>query len=393
MSVVSVPLVAIDVLHASPFAIGLLQAAASLPWLLFGLHAGAWIDRRRKLPILLTSHIVAFVMFASVPLVAWAGGLTVAQLVIVEFLAGVSAVFYITAYVPYLPTVVPKEDRVEANAKLHGTASAARVVGPSVGGGVAQLFGPLLGVLGNALSFAVSAFTLLKIGAKEPLLSSSTAEKPSLWSDIKQGIRFIVRDRYMPSILIFCALANFGDAIMDAVMVIFLVHTAGLPAGLAGVMVALMGLGGVVGAMLPRLLTRRFGSARAMVLSLAVASPFTLLMPLTAGGAQAAFFVVGGFVYLVGCVVSNVIMATFEQTYVPSHLQARTTSVVTFTVTCMVPLGALTGAAIATVYDPRTAMWVSGLIITLSVGVFLVGPLRRLRDLPDTVREAVPAEA
>ena len=390
MSVVSMPLVAVGVLHTSTFVVGLLQAAASLPWLLFGFPAGAWADRLRKRPVLILSNVTAFVMFLSVPVAAWAGYLTVPQLVLVEFVGGVGSVFFSCAYSPFLRAVVPKADRLEANGKLQGSANVAKVIGPSVGGAVAQFFGPLLGVLGNAISFAVSAVSLIAIRVEEPAARPSAKEKPSLWSDIVEGVRFTCQDSYLLTFIIFAGLANFGDAVMEAVSVVFLVRTAGLPASLAGVMVALMGLGGVAGALLPGRITRRFGTARGMVLCLVIGSPFTLLMPLTEDGPRAVLFLIGGFIYLMGVVASNIIFSTFQQDYVPENLLGRTSSVTNLLMFVTMPLGALTGAALATAYGTRTTMWISALIITLSVGALLVGPLRGRRDFPEAV---VPAEA
>jgi MFS family permease len=73
MTVVAMPLVAVLVLNASTFTVGLLQASAWLPWLLFGLPAGAWIDRLAKRPVMLICDAASFVLFASVTPAAWMG--------------------------------------------------------------------------------------------------------------------------------------------------------------------------------------------------------------------------------------------------------------------------------------------------------------------------------
>ena len=93
MAVVSMPLTAVLVLHASTLTVGLLQATQWLPALLIGLPAGAWVDRMRKRPVMLACDGVAFVLFASVPVAAWAGLLTIGQLLAVAFGAGCSQVF------------------------------------------------------------------------------------------------------------------------------------------------------------------------------------------------------------------------------------------------------------------------------------------------------------
>ena len=117
------PLTAVLVLHAGVFEIGLLQATAWLPALLVGLPVGAWVDGlRRKRPVMVAADVVSFALFASVPVAAWAGVLTMWQLVVVAFFGGVAQVFFSSAYMSFLRAVVKEEDFDEANAKggVHG---------------------------------------------------------------------------------------------------------------------------------------------------------------------------------------------------------------------------------------------------------------------------------
>jgi hypothetical protein len=72
MAVVAMPLTAVLVLHAGAFEVGMLQATAWLPSLLIGLVAGAWVDRMRKRAVMVVADVVSLVLFASVPVVAWA---------------------------------------------------------------------------------------------------------------------------------------------------------------------------------------------------------------------------------------------------------------------------------------------------------------------------------
>ena len=71
VSSLAIPLLAIDRLHAGPFAIGLLTTMSTLPFLLVGLPAGAWIDRVRRRPVLIAADVGRAVVLGSVP-AAWA---------------------------------------------------------------------------------------------------------------------------------------------------------------------------------------------------------------------------------------------------------------------------------------------------------------------------------
>jgi len=106
VTTVALPLLAAESLHASAFEVALLTAATWLPWLLIGLLAGAWVDRLPKRPLMLACDIVSIVLLASVPIADWCGVLTIGQLLVVALLAGVSTVFFTSAYYAYLPALV-----------------------------------------------------------------------------------------------------------------------------------------------------------------------------------------------------------------------------------------------------------------------------------------------
>lgn len=139
VTAVALPLVAVTTLHANTFEVAALTSAEWLPWLLMGLPAGAWVDRLPRRPVMLGCDVVSAAAFASVPLAAAFGLLTVAQLYAVATIGGAASVFFSTAYLVFLPSIVTDDALVEGNAKLQGSESAAQLVGPALAGGVAQL--------------------------------------------------------------------------------------------------------------------------------------------------------------------------------------------------------------------------------------------------------------
>ncbi len=382
MAVVGLPLVAVGVLHSPTFVVGILQACAWLPWLVIGLPAGAWVDRLAKRPVMLACDLVSCVLFVSVPLAAWAGVLTITQLAVVALLGGIANVFFSTAFGPYLRTLVPAQDRTEANAKIEGSSSAGQVAGPGLGGLAAQAFGAVSALFVNGITFAVSAFCLTRIRSVEPRPAPRHERTTSLRSEIAEGVKFVIRDPYLRVVTLYAGLANFGDAMMEAVVIVFLVHSVGVGAGTAGGLMAAISLGGIVGTLLAVRIGRTLGTARGALLCTLIASPFTLLMVLTNQGVGMAFFVVGGMVYLMGIGAANVMFMSFSQTYVPADLVGRNSATSSLVIRGSMPLGALAGAAIGQWYGARMALLASAVIITLSVLVLFIGPIRRKRDFP-----------
>ncbi|MEJ7754762.1 MAG: MFS transporter, partial [Candidatus Limnocylindrales bacterium] len=118
ISQLAIPLLAIVLLNASAFEVGLLTAVGFLPFLLFGLPAGVWIDRLRRRPILIAADVGRAVLLASIPLAWLLGSIELPQLYLVTFLAGVLTVFFDVGYQSYIPSLVHRDQLMEGNEKL-----------------------------------------------------------------------------------------------------------------------------------------------------------------------------------------------------------------------------------------------------------------------------------
>ena len=138
---VALPLLAALSLGASPMAFGVLAAAAGLPHLLFGLLAGAWVDRLRRRPVMIAADVARAVLLITIPVTAALGALRIELLVAIAFLVETFTVFFDIAYLTFIPSLVSREDLVEANSRLEATASGAQVIGPALGGTLVQDIG------------------------------------------------------------------------------------------------------------------------------------------------------------------------------------------------------------------------------------------------------------
>ncbi len=101
-SLVALPLVALESLHASVPATAGLTGVPFVPVLVLGLPVGAWVDRLPRRAVLLVSSVVAALAIDSVPAAAAAGVLTFAQLVVVSLLLGACRLVKQTAAAAYL---------------------------------------------------------------------------------------------------------------------------------------------------------------------------------------------------------------------------------------------------------------------------------------------------
>ncbi|MCP2322109.1 MFS family permease [Hamadaea flava] len=380
VSTVALPLAAITTLHASTFQIGLLTAAGWLPWLLIGLPAGAWVDRMARRPLMITCNLVSFALLVSVPVSAWLGWLGFTQLLVTALLLGTAAVFFQTAYQVYLPSLLPPAELPAGNAKMHGSEAFAQVAGPGLAGGITQVLGILTGLLVNAATFLVSTVCLLRIRAREVV--APVPRDSSLTRDIREGLRFVVRDPYLRVFSAFGAAFNLAFIAYQAVLVVFLVREVGVDSARVGVLLMGMSAGAVLGAWAATRISRRFGSAHGLLLAVFGTAPFAVLIPLTAPGWRLILPVIGGAMVGAGTAVSNVIRGSFRQLYTPRPLLGRVSVSMMFLNFGTIPLGGIIGGALGQWIGVRPTVWIMAVTVACSPLFLLIGPLKRSRDLP-----------
>lgn len=391
VTLVALPLVAVLVLRAPAFEVGLLTAAETAAFLLIGLPAGAWVDRMRKLPLMIRADGVRAFAMASVPLAAVADVLTMAQLYAVALVTGAATVFFDVAHQSYLPELLPKERLMAGNGALETVRSSAQVAGPGLGGGLVQLVGAQLAIVADALGYAVSALFLLAM--KRP---SERRPEPlpgaSLRKDIVEGLRFVLGHPLLRVIAATTGLANFFAAMLMATQTIFLARVIGLEPAAIGLMLSASAAGGLVGALSAGSLAARIGQARIIWLSVLATGPFALLWPLSRPGVAAVLFAVGSAVVSFGAVVYNIAQVTFRQTLCPPRLLGRMNATLRFLVWGTLPLGAVVGGALAGPFGARTALWVCATGFLAVPVPLLLSPLRRMRDLPAAPDDPGPHE-
>lgn len=383
VTVVALPLIAVEVLDADSTAVGLLAAAVWLPWLLVGLPVGAWVDRMRKRPLMIACDLVAGAALLSVPAAAWLDALTLQHLVVVALTCGTAAVCFNTAYHSYIPIVLDGRNLLEGNAKLQGSEAAVQVAGPGAAGLLAQAFGAVAGLLADAVTFLISAVCLQRMRVVEPDHTPG-AERAPLRRQIVEGLRFVGRDPYLRPMVTWGAAINMALMGYQAVQVVFLVRTVGLNPATVGLLLTSGSAGGIAGALLANGFSRRFGTARGLLLLQAATAPFALLMPLTTAGPELLLFATGGFFVGIGISVANIVVGSFRQTYCPPHLRGRVVATTMMINHSTIPVGSLLGGVLGDAVGYRPAMWIMTGLVAPYWLILAMSPMRRERDLPRT---------
>ena len=385
---VLLPLLAVVGFDAGPGWMGVLTAAAWVPWLVIGLPAGAWVDRLPARRVMVASDLAAAATLASVPF-AWVFDvLTLPHLAAAAFCNGVCTVFFRAAYPGLVRQVAPREQQESAFARLFGTESAMQVAGPGVGGLVAQVASAAGGLLVDALSFVVSAVCLwrLRLPAPDPSSPDDPTVAP-LGRRIREGVDYLRRDRLLRFFTVVGGVSNFGLTGYGALLVLFLVRDVHLSSGAVGLVLAVGSVGGAIGATIATWVSRRLGSARALLALQVVAGPPALLVPLGAPGAGLVAMVTGMLLVGVGVVAGNVVRGAWRNRYVPEHLVARQVTTAQVVNLGTMPLAGIAAGVMGTQLGLRPTIAVMAAIHVLACLSMWWSPLRGLRDMPGPVAE------
>ncbi|QIM20934.1 MFS transporter [Phycicoccus sp. HDW14] len=379
---VVVPLLAVTEFGAGAGWMGLLTAAAWLPWLVVGLPAGAWVDRLDPRRVMVVADLVAAAAVGSVPVAFLLGVLGLPHLLAAALAGGACSVFFRTAYAAFVPRVVREDDLDAANGRLYGTESAMQVAGPGVGGLLVQLVGAAVAVVADVVSFLVSAACLWRIDPRTLRPAPERPERGRLRDEIADGVRIVRRDPFLRFFSLQGAASNFALTGYGALLVLFLVRDLDVRPATVGLLVSAGSVGGLLGAAVASPLAHRVGTARAMRWLQVLGGPTALLVPLAGPGPAVALVPVGVALVGVGVVGANVVRSAFRQRYTPPHLLGRTTSASSVLNFGTMPLAGLVAGWLGTALGVQpTILVMTALHAVVSLAPY-VGPYRRGRDLP-----------
>jgi MFS family permease len=382
--------VAIVVLDASAFEVAVLATLNFLPFILFTLPAGVWVDRLRRRPILIAGDLGRAALLATIPIAYIADALTLWQLYVVVFLTGVCTVFFDVAYQSYLPSLVERDQIIDGNSKLEISRSAAQVGGPGMAGALVEIFTAPYAVLVDAISFLGSGLFLLGIQKHEdaPRRETVDGRKTSLWTELKEGLRFVLGNPNLRAQAGCTATSNLFSSLAFAIVLVFLVRDLGLSAAVIGIVFSVGATSSFAAAFTAMRLSRRFGIGPTTIAVSVLWGPGLLLFAVAPdGNAAIPFLVAGQLLAGFSIVVYNIIQVSYRQAICPPRLQGRMNSVMRFIVWGTIPIGTLAGGALGTWVGLRETLVVGGVGTGLAVLWIVFSPQRHLRDMPEPIEE------
>ncbi len=384
----ALPIVAVATLGESEAIVAFLAAISLAPAAVLSLFVGGLVDRSKKKRLLVIADLVRAAVIASLT-IAWACGvLSIVHVCIVGAVVGAASALFQIADVAYLPAVVDRGQLAEGNAKLQTTEAVAEIAGPASAGVLIAALGAPIAVVIDAVSYLWSAWMLGRIRAVElppgpdlAALSMST----SMWQttkDLKIGMRAVFGNALVRPVVVAMIIWTASYGFFIALYTMFCLRTLGLSQGTFGVIIAMGGVGSILGAGAARALARRFGVGPTIVIASVFVSLSGLCIPL-ASGSRAVVISLLVAQQLIGdgfSVVFNIHAITLRQTVMRREVLGRANAAITACITGVVPFMAIAAGVVAHATSIRFAIWI-GLAIPLAVP-FVLWPLRRIKQLP-----------
>lgn len=386
----AIPVLAVLLLDATEFEVGVLNAANVAAFLLIGLPAGAWIDRMRKRHVMIAADVIRALALATLPLLWWLGMLQISHVVAVAFVMGTATVFFDVSYQSIVPSLVPSRQIAEANGKFEATAQFAGIAGPAAGGWLVTAITAPLAILATVGTYVASAIALSLTRDHEVVTPKSDREP--MMRSIGEGLRWVFGNPLLRRIVGTTGVSNFFSTLTFTLLPIFLLRTLGLSPESMGVIFALSAVGGLAGAIATPHIVRRVGEARAIPLSAIAFSVVALFLPVAAMVPEFAFplLVAQGFVMMFTVLLYNIVQVTFRQRITPPRLLGRMNASIRFVVWGCMPIAALIAGGLGTWLGVVPTMWLGALGALASALFVVIGPFWSLRELPDA--HAEPAE-
>ncbi|MBX3047414.1 MAG: MFS transporter [Anaerolineales bacterium] len=388
----AIPLAAVTLLGANAMQMGWLRTFSNLPFPLFSLLAGVWLDRVRRKPVMITANLVRAVLLFSVPLAAALSLLTLEQLYVVVFCVGTLTVIHDVAHFAYVPALVTRKHLIQSNSKLHASHSLAELGGPGLGGLLVQWLGAPFTVLMDGIANLGSALAVSRISTPET--AKPRAKNPAtVWQDIVAGLHALFDTPALRSIIIASMLLVLFNSAGMSIYLLYLSQDLQLSAATIGLVFAASGGAAMLGAALAAPAAARIGVGPAIILGWFMQTLGRLAIPFAGGWALLP--VLFGAHVLMGVfgTIANIHQWTFRQNTVSDDFLARVTAGHRFAVYGTAAVGSLLGGVLGTRMGLHPALVLCAALALLGPLYALLSPLRTVRKQPGAEPVAQVEEA
>lgn len=375
-------------LTGSALNLGLTTAASFVPYLLFGLVIGAFVDRVQRKRMMIFTDLGRMAVMASIPILAELNLLHVWWVYLVAFVSSTQAIFFDAGEFAAIPSLVAQDDLVTANGRIQASYSAAQVVGPLLGGALLAVLAVYDLVWLDAASFALSAVSLAWVGTSFNRDGEGKGET-TIFQDVKEGLTYVLSHPVLRNISLMMAMVNFVAATTYTQLVLFAKERLAATDSQVGLLFAAGSAGIVITGLFAGKLRKRWSFSRVALGALFLCGMFLIFFSLTRSVWLAVFLWAGngGF-----GILFNINTGSLRQAIVPNRLLGRVMSIASVLAWSAIPLGALLGGYLIQKTGRVALVYLGiGIVTTIIPMVFSLTPLGHAEDyLPKDDRASDP---
>ena len=388
----SLQLLLVQSLDANQLEIGWVRSAQWLPSLLFGLIAGVIVDRVRRRALLIATDLASCLLLLAIAGLGVLGLLSPPLVAALVFLLGTAAVLQGGAHQSFTADLLPPSLLASGNVALVQTYTAAQTLGPLLAGLLVRLVGAPLTMLLNAATYAISAILLLGVPDTQP---HRTAAAKSITADLKEGLRWVYRHRFLTPYAVCLHLWFIANAI-GGTLYVFHATRLGLDSAAIGLTLACAGLAGLFGAAVAQWSARRFGMGMAILGADFITGAAWLVVALAPmDGSSFWVLCAAQLLYGIGLGLRGPLEMSYRNAVTPSRLRGRMNTTIRSVNWGLIAVAAPFGGWLALVVGDRAALALAGTLMLATGTALLLSPFRSAAmpaDEPEPAEQPQPTE-
>jgi MFS family permease len=383
VTVIAMPLVALQALHATSAQMGILGALARAPFVLF-LFAGVWADRVRRRPTMIVTDLGRGIAIGLIPVLFYLHDLQIVWLYLIVLVAGTLGVFFEVSNQAFIPSLVESDLVPEGNAKFQISQSVAQVAGPSVAGLLITFVSAAGVIVIDAISYFVGAIASIMIRQPEAP-PGGDSRPPKLFAAIGAGLKWVWVQPVIRPMMFATAFYMTFTAGIQALYVFYLSTVLHLASSWIGFTLAFLGVGAVIGSLLSLKVLRRFGPGPSAFWATVAGNGAFLIVPLAGGPEWLAIGLLALAQALVGVSgpIAQVSMGSLRMRLTPNDMQGRVVATFRGLSLGLAPVGALVAGVVAQFAGLRPVLLVFAIGVLVPIVVMWFSPIPATRKFPE----------
>jgi MFS family permease len=356
-------IIAIEVLGAGSVKVAVLSSCGFAIGALLAVPLGPWMEFRAKRPVMIAMDVARLVALASVPLTYLLGALSFAQLLMVSTTVEATRIAFTAASGAYLKTIVPADRLLVATSRFESIAWSAAVIGPPVGGAAIGLWGPVVTVILDAMSYLLSALGITAIRERERIPNPS---KPHTrrWGDIAEGWRYILTHPTLRLLFANTVLVNGLIMAGEPVLLVLMLSRLEFPVWQYGLAFAVPCIGGLIGSCFACRITSHCGEQKVLRFfgALRACWPIGLVFIQPGLAGLIVVMVVESGMTVCGSIFTPV-SAAYRMNATPADRQARVLAAWSISISISIAVLTALWGLLAELTDPRAALGLAGILL------------------------------